>query len=92
MNTKTLIGSAVNAAMTTKQILIVPGKNPDPGKALRSKLRWRTCRSAAPSVSRNAEHSLPDYHDYAEERNNPKRPYGSFAIISGVFANMRKQI
>ena len=81
--------------MTTKQAIFDQEKNPNPEEALCSKFSLRTHGEGLrlpPSTLRNVEHSLHDYHDYAEERGNPKKLNASIAIISGVFANTRMRI
>jgi len=65
-DTKTLFRSEVKAAMTTKQIIFVPGKNPNPEEALHRKLLWRTLvegvRRADSLVSDTLQDSYAQFH------------------------------
>jgi hypothetical protein len=65
-NTNTLFGSEVKTAMTTKQRIFVPGKNPNPEEALHSKLLWRTLaegvRRADSSVACTLQDSYAQFH------------------------------
>jgi hypothetical protein len=64
--TKTQFRSKVKTAMTTKQTIFVPGKNPNPEEALHSKLLWHTLvegvRRADSSVACTLQDSFDQFH------------------------------